>query len=272
MSGRVLIGGDGPWSGGVVSDLAECVLAPNPSAWTLDGTNTWIVGEALGPCAIIDPGPLGSGHKAAIEETVERRSSEPLGIFLTHGHIDHAEGASELAHRFGVPLYAWDARSAEETSVGVSRFRNGDRFEVNGADVRVLPTPGHSSDSVCFVVGTMIITGDTILGRGTTLVAHPDGRLDEYLESLQTLARACKDQGIAQLLPGHGPLLDEPEAVVQAYLQHRFDRLEEVSAAMKAGAVTDEEIVDRVYRDIPPEVRPAALATVRAQIQYLQES
>ncbi len=272
MSGRLLIGEDRQWSGGVASKFAECVLAPNPSAWTLDGTNTWIIGEAGGSCVIIDPGPLGSGHRTAIEETLERRSNHPTGILLTHGHLDHSEGARELAQRFGISLHAWDTSVPGDASIEISRFAKAERFDVNGADIRVVPTPGHSSDSVCFVVESTIITGDTVLGRGSTLVAHPDGRLDDYLSSLQMLARECDDQGITTLLPGHGPLIEEPRSVVEAYLRHRFERLEEIASIMKSGATTDAEIVDRVYVDIPPEVRPAALATVRAQIEYLQRS
>nr|MCH9678000.1 MBL fold metallo-hydrolase [Actinomycetes bacterium] len=103
MSGRPLIGSSMPWAGGATSDLAECVLAPNPSAWTLDGTNTWIVGEASGSCIIIDPGPLSGGHDIAISDALERRNNRATAVVLTHSHIDHAEGAHELARYLGVP-------------------------------------------------------------------------------------------------------------------------------------------------------------------------
>ena len=108
MSGRPLIGSLMPWAGGATSDLAECVLAPNPSAWTLDGTNTWIVGEASGSCIIVDPGPLSGGHDVAVGDALERRNNRAIAVVLTHSHIDHAEGAHELARYFGVPLHTWD--------------------------------------------------------------------------------------------------------------------------------------------------------------------
>ena len=272
MSGRPLIGSSMPWAGGATSDLAECVLAPNPSAWTLDGTNTWIVGEASGSCIIVDPGPLSGGHDAAIGDALERRNNRATAVVLTHSHIDHAEGAHELAQYLGVPLHTWDATRFDEGAGDLRTLRHDAVLEVNGADVRVLPTPGHSSDSVCFVAGTSILTGDTVLGRGTTLVAHPDGRLADYLASLQALARECREHEIATLLPGHGPPLDDPDGVVEAYLKHRHERLDEISAVMKAGASTVEEIVDRVYADIPVEVRPAAIATVRAQTEFLDNA
>ena len=272
MSGRPLIGSSMPWAGGATSDLTECVLAPNPSAWTLDGTNTWIVGEASGSCIIVDPGPLSGGHDAAIGDALERRNNRATAVVLTHSHIDHAEGAHELARYLGVPLHTWDATRLDEGAGDVRTLRHDAVLEVNGADVRVLPTPGHSSDSVCFVAGTSILTGDTVLGRGTTLVAHPDGRLADYLASLQALAHECREHEIATLLPGHGPPLDDPDGVVEAYLKHRHERLDEISAVMKAGASTVEEIVDRVYADIPVEVRPAAIATVRAQTEFLDNA
>ena len=174
-----------------------------------------------------------------------------------------------MARYLGVPLHTWDAARLDKGAGDVLALRDDAVLEVNGADVRVLPTPGHSSDSVCFVAGTSILTGDTVLGRGTTLVAHPDGRLADYLASLQTLAEECREHEIATLLPGHGPPLDDPDGVVEAYLKHRHERLDEICAVMKAGASTVEEIMDRVYADLPVEVRPAAIATVRAQIEFL---
>jgi glyoxylase-like metal-dependent hydrolase (beta-lactamase superfamily II) len=272
VSGRLIMGSDNngdPWESGVVSDLVECVLAPNPSAWTLDGTNTWIVGAIGGPCVIIDPGPLGSGHREAISRALERRNAQPSAVLLTHGHIDHSEGATELADYLGVKVRAW---SPEYSSGGdENTLVHGDRVEVQGADLTVLATPGHSSDSVCFLVEECVFTGDTVLGRSTSLIAHPDGTLADYLVSLQTLADVCANQEILALMPGHGPVLRDPVNVVEGYLAHRRDRLKQVRIAMRDGAVSVREIVERVYVDIPADVIPAAEATVLAQLQYLAE-
>ncbi len=262
MSGRLLFGEDREWTGGETSPIAWCVLAPNPSAWTLDGTNTWIVGAAGGRCVVVDPGPLDGGHDTAILHRVEEQGSQITAVLLTHGHWDHAQGASELADRAGVPVHAW----ADGT------LTTDHRFEVGGADISVIATPGHTSDSVCFIADDLLLTGDTVLGRGTSVVAHPDGRLADYLGSLQTLARMCEDKGVGRLLPGHGPLIDDPTRVLDYYLRHREERLQQVREAMAAGATTVSEITDRVYWDVPAEVRRAAEATVAAQIDYLEET
>lgn len=275
MGGRELVGAadvssGGGWSGGVVCDLAECVLAPNPSPWTLDGTNTWILGARGGRCLIVDPGPLAGGHRDAILDAIERRDAAVAAVVLTHGHLDHSEGAVELANRLGVGVRAWDPTLS--AAGDDATLAHDDRIEVEGADIRVIGTPGHSSDSVCFLIDDSVLTGDTVLGRGTSMVAHPDGTLGEYLASLHTLARVCSEHGVRRLLPGHGPLLEDPTKVVEYYLAHRHERLRQVSAAMLDGAVTAAQIVDVVYRDIPPEVRPAAEATVCAQLEYLRDN
>lgn len=260
MSGRLLIGDGDVWHSGEVSPLAVCVLAPNPSPWTLDGTNTWVLGAPDGTCVVVDPGPLGAGHEEAIIAVMEDRRARVSAVVLTHGHIDHSEGAQAFAQRMGVPVLAW----AHGTLAA------GQSIEVEGADVRVVPTPGHSSDSVCFTLGGAILTGDTVLGRGTSLVAHPDGRLEDYLASLRTLSRMCADDGIDMLLPGHGPVMRDPQQVVEYYLKHRYERLDQVRAAVSGGATSAGEIVDLVYSDIPPEVRAAAESTVLAQLAYLE--
>ena len=276
MSGRNLVGGidessGGQWKGGVASELAECVLAPNPSPWTLDGTNTWILGATGGKGVIVDPGPLGGGHREAILQTVEQRRTTVVAVVLTHGHLDHSEGAADLARHLGVGVRAWDpARSLAGHGDDVTLVDD-DRIEVEGAQIRVIATPGHSSDSVCFLVGDSVLTGDTVLGRGTSMVAHPDGTLADYLASLQILARVCSEHGVERLLPGHGPVLGEPIRVVEYYVSHRHERLRQVRSAMEAGAVTVQQIVDLVYSDIPTGIRPAAEATVRAQLEYLRD-
>lgn len=277
MSGRSLVGASAAssgdeWSGGAVCELAECVLAPNPSPWTLEGTNTWILGASGGPGVIVDPGPLGGGHRDAILEAVERRCSTVVAVVLTHGHLDHSEGAVELATYLGVGLRAWDSALSITGHGDDVTLAHDDRIEVEGADIRVIGTPGHSSDSVCFLLEDSVVTGDTVLGRGTSMVAHPDGTLADYLASLQVLARLCSENGVQRLLPGHGPVLGDPTKVVEYYVAHRHERLRQVTSAMQEGAVTAQQIVDLVYTDIPPELRPAAEATVLAQLEYLRDN
>lgn len=271
MSGRKIIGEDSAWSGGSASPLATCVLAPNPSMWTLDGTNTWLVGAPGGDCVIIDPGPLGGGHEQAILNTVEERNGRVTNVLLTHGHHDHSEGALELAQRLQVPVRSWDPDLMGSWRDTHSALSEGETLTVNGADLRVIATPGHSSDSVCFLVGSAVITGDTVLGRGTSVIAHPDGRLSEYLISLQALSRLCEEAGIDQLLPGHGPLIADPQRVVDYYITHRQERLLQIRHTRDAGATTVAEIVSRVYADLPSDVRRAAEMAVEAQLVFLDE-
>jgi glyoxylase-like metal-dependent hydrolase (beta-lactamase superfamily II) len=131
-------------------------------------------------------------------------------------------------------------------------------------------TPGHSSDSVCFVLpgDRALLTGDTILGRGTTVVAYPDGRLGHYMTSLQLL-RDLATHDLDVLLPGHGPVLNDPIAVLDYYLSHRQERLEQVRAALADGAVDAKDVVRRVYADVDQVLWPAAERSVRAQLDYL---
>lgn len=233
--------------------------APNPGPMTLDGTNTWVLrapGERLG--VVIDPGPLDEGHLAHIAEHGPYEA-----ILITHGHHDHVEGAARLAEILGgTPVLAADPAHAIP-----ARPMAGDaRLTAAGLTIDVLATPGHTADSVCFVVdGAAVFTGDTILGRGTTVVAHPDGHLGNYLSSLRRLT-AYEN---VLMLPGHGPARDDVSAVARAYLAHREERLAQVTAAMEAGAETAEQVVDIVYPDIDPAVRFAAVWSAAAQLDYL---
>jgi glyoxylase-like metal-dependent hydrolase (beta-lactamase superfamily II) len=145
---------------------------------------------------------------------------------------------------------------------------------VDGLEILVVGTPGHSGDSLCFVLPAdrAVLTGDTILGRGTTVVAHPDGRLGEYLESLGHLRSLAEKNEIATVLPGHGPVLPDAKGVVEFYLEHRAQRLAQVRAALEAGDRTAEEVVRRVYADVDPSIRFAAEMSVRAQLEYLADA
>jgi glyoxylase-like metal-dependent hydrolase (beta-lactamase superfamily II) len=246
------------------------VRAKNPGPMTLEGTNTYVLrAPGAGASVVVDPGPLEPRHLRAVAA-----AAGPQGValvLLTHGHPDHAEGAQLFREMTGAPVAALLAR----LSIGTEPLRDGSSFPgVAGLDLRVLATPGHTSDSVSVLVqgspdgGPALLTGDTVLGRGSTVVAHPDGRLGPYLDSLARI----RDLGSLLLLPGHGPVGADASASAAAYLAHRRDRLEQVRAARAAGDRTPQEVVRRVYADVDEVLWPAAERSVRAQLEYLDET
>jgi glyoxylase-like metal-dependent hydrolase (beta-lactamase superfamily II) len=240
------------------------VRADNPSPMTLEGTNTYVLrAPGASGAVVVDPGPLDQQHLAAVA------GLGPVEvILLTHGHPDHAEGAHLLQEMTSAPMAAVERR----LSVAADPLRDGQRFEgVGGLRLAVVATPGHTADSVSFLVedeATALLTGDTILGRGTSVVAHPDGRLGPYLDSLVRI----RDLGPLLLLPGHGPAGADAAAVAGDYLAHREQRLAQVRAARADGATTARDVVRRVYADVDRELWPAAELSVRAQLEYLDAS
>jgi glyoxylase-like metal-dependent hydrolase (beta-lactamase superfamily II) len=237
--------------------------APNAGPMTLDGTNTWVLrAPGAAEAVVIDPGPLHEAHLARIAEHGPFRH-----ILVTHGHHDHVEGAARLSELLGgTPVLAADPQHA----VGAEPLRGDARLDLDGLDMQVLATPGHTADSVCFLAectgDRIVFTGDTILGRGTTVVAWPDGDLGAYLGSLARLT--AYEQVL--MLPGHGPARTDCAAVARTYLTHREQRLTQVRAALAAGADSAEAIVDVVYPDIARGVRFAAIWSARAQLDYLR--
>ena len=241
-----------------VTPSAGVVLAPNPGPMTLDGTNTWVL-RAPGSesCVVVDPGPLTESHLAEVA------GHGPVEVvLLTHGHADHSEGARRFAELTGAPVRALDPAHR----LGDEGLGEGDVVSAAGLELRVLATPGHTSDSLSFALPDAVLTGDTILGRGTTVVAHPDGVLADYLDSLHRL----RELGEATVLPGHGPELASAGAAAEHYLRHREQRLQQVAAAWEAGARTAEAVVETVYVDVDRALWPAATLSVRAQLDYLQ--
>src|SRR5690606_3664670 len=142
-----------------------------------------------------------------------------------------------------------------------------------GLELRVVPTPGHTADSLSFHLPAdgAVLTGDTVLGRGTTVVAHPDGRLGDYLDSLRRLHSLTTGGGVETVLPGHGPVLDDAQGALDFYLAHRASRLEQVETAVRTGYRTAPEVVAHVYADVDRSLWPAAELSVRAQLDYLKE-
>ena len=239
--------------------------APNPGPMTLDGTNTWILrAPDADYAAVVDPGPLDEAHLRRIAEHGPYQF-----ILITHGHHDHVEGADRLSELLGgTAVLAADpgyCRHGEPLDPN-------ERLGGNGLEIQVLDTPGHTGDSVCFLVECgnerAMFTGDTILGRGTTVVARPDGDLGAYLSSLELLSAYPE----VLMLPGHGPARSDTAERARFYLDHRQERLAQVRAAVAAGARTPEAVVDLVYPDIDPGVRFAAEWSAAAQLEYLSRT
>jgi glyoxylase-like metal-dependent hydrolase (beta-lactamase superfamily II) len=260
--------------GAVVSGRATArainVLAPNPSAMTLDGTNTWIVAEPDSDLAVVvDPGPLDDVHLRNVVATAEEAGKRIALTLLTHGHPDHAEGAGRFAELTGTKVRALDPA----LRLGDEGLAAGDVVRTGGLELRVVPTPGHTADSLCFHLPAdrAVLTGDTILGRGTTVVAHPDGRLGDYLDSLRRLRSLTVDDGVHTVLPGHGPVLEDAQGAVEFYLAHRANRLAQVETAVENGHRSAAEVVAHVYSDVDRSLWPAAELSVRAQLEYLRE-
>ncbi|MEU2424674.1 MBL fold metallo-hydrolase [Streptomyces sp. NPDC007851] len=255
---------------GPATARAVNVLAPNASVMTLDGTNTWIVAEPDSDLAVvIDPGPLDEDHLRAVVDTAEKAGKRVALTLLTHGHPDHAEGAARFAELTGTRVRALDPA----LRLGDEGLAAGDVITTGGLELRVVPTPGHTADSLCFHLPAdrAVLTGDTVLGRGTTVVAHPDGRLGDYLDSLRRLRSLTVDDGVHTVLPGHGPVLEDAQGAVEFYLAHRAHRLAQVETAVENGHHGPAEVVAHVYADVDRSLWPAAELSVRAQMDYLSE-
>ena len=248
------------------SELTRVVLAPNPGPMTLDGTNSYLISApGAGSVVVVDPGPDDAGHVAALA------ANGPVElILLTHFHSDHSGASAELHRATGAPVRALDPSFCIEADPLI----DGERIEAAGVRIRVMATPGHTADSVCFLLEDdgetgSILTGDTILGRGTTVIAPGGGSLAAYLDSLGRL----RELGPLAVRPAHGQALPDLEAISRTYLDHRLQRLDEVRTARRTLG-TDASvsaITDLVYRDVSPDVRLAAEASVQAQLDYLDE-
>jgi glyoxylase-like metal-dependent hydrolase (beta-lactamase superfamily II) len=231
------------------------VLAPNPSVYTLEGTNTWIVGD--GPTVVIDPGPDDIEHHTE----VLHEAGDVAAVLLTHDHEDHADGAATFADRAGAPLWAWRLD-------GATRVTDGQRFVVPGAELTTVHAPGHSADHVVFwgADAGALFTGDAVVGRGTSFIDPPDGDLARYLASLHRMLELAP----RTIYPGHGPILTDAPAALRGYLAHREEREAQVIEALEAGDRTVDDLVARIYADHPAEVRPLAARSVTAHLLKLE--
>lgn len=236
----------------------ERILANNPGPYTGAGTNTWILDDGKGSVVVIDPGPVDRAHADAILAQLEGR--RPEGVLVTHTHTDHAPLANPLARELGVPAIGHGPGPGFEPD---SLVTDGSVVSVGGLDLKVLHTPGHADDHLCFLVGRVMFTGDHVIGGSSVMVDD----LGRYLASLRRL------QGleIDRMYPGHGGEIERPAEVVDWYVAHRMQRHEEVLAAVVAGAGTVGEVVERVYAGVDPALHPLAARSVNAHLMLLAE-
>lgn len=248
-----------------VDEVALRVIAPNPSPMTLDGTNTYVLAAGSGtPAVVVDPGPVDEAHRKVVDDVLAEHDLDVAAVVATHHHPDHAAAAAAWAGDWGVRVVAARPDVAGPDGRVVA---DGDEVAAGGLRLAVIDTPGHTADSISLRLPTRAVcTGDHVLGRGTTVVAHPDGTLDGYLQSMRRLL----DLGPAALLPGHGPAVHEdPSAVIEFHLEHRAFRVRQVLDALEDGPRTAREVVEVIYADYDPAVWPAATASTLAAFEHL---
>ncbi len=267
-----------PWQGGEHGARGRCVLAPNPGLMTLDGTNTWVLREpGSGRSVVVDPGPLDEGHLDAVAAV----AGEVDQVVVTHHHHDHTEAARSFAERMGCGVRGLDP----EQCWRADPLRDGETISVGGLDVEVLTTPGHTRDSISLLVEAdgALLTGDMVLGRGTTVIVHPDGDLGSYFDSIARMRALVTEGRAVSLWPAHGPVLTDGAAVLDHYVVHRRERLAQVESALgRLGLVPAQlppdvaedpelprRVVEVVYADVDESLWGAAEWSVRAQLAYL---
>jgi glyoxylase-like metal-dependent hydrolase (beta-lactamase superfamily II) len=233
---------------------------------SLDGTKSYVVRTpGSGGAVVVDPGPLDEAHLQALAD------AGPVELILiTHRHADHTAGSARLHQLTGAPVRAADPAHCHGRAVPL---RDGEVIHGAGAKISVLAAPGHTSDSVCFHLPGdgpqgSVLTGDTILGRGTTMLDFPDGTLGDYLATLDRLEAL----GPATVLPAHGSVLPSLTDVVRDYRTHRFERLAQIRAALDrlGPEASVGDVADVVYADVDPSVRRAAETSVAAQLHHLR--
>jgi glyoxylase-like metal-dependent hydrolase (beta-lactamase superfamily II) len=258
-----------------ITPFVSVLRADNPGSMTLDGTRSYVLrAPGTSSAVVVDPGPDDETHLRALAD------DGPVGLVLvTHRHADHTAGSPGLRELTGAPVRAADPAHCHAGAP----LHGGETIEAAGVRLEVLATPGHTADSVSFVVtagswAPVVLTGDTVLGHGTSVIADPDGSLSDYLASLDVLERV--GDGVLGL-PAHGPVVEDLGALVRAYRAHRLERLEQIRSALRALGVEApdgggpvprdlaDQVVSAVYADVEPSVLHAARQSVVAQLAYL---
>jgi glyoxylase-like metal-dependent hydrolase (beta-lactamase superfamily II) len=246
--------------------VVTVVRAPNPSAMTLQGTNSYLIDCRNGDAIVIDPGPAAGGHVRALVDAAAQRNLTIRAILLTHGHPDHTLGAAPLAAATGASIFAHpNSRIARDAELPLERD-----LPVGGIALRTIDAPGHTFDHAVFYLREerALFTGDVILGEGTTVIAPPGGAMRPYQ---QTLARLAAEFGDASVIyGGHGPVVTDARAKVFEYIAHRQMREDQIVEALRDGPSTIPDLVRRVYSPQRQVLWPAMARQILAHLIALE--
>jgi glyoxylase-like metal-dependent hydrolase (beta-lactamase superfamily II) len=261
-----------------VSPLIRRVIADNPGPFTYTGTGTYIVGQ--GEVAVIDPGPNDPAHLQAILAAVA--GERVAAIVITHHHSDHSPLAGPLKAETGAPIYGCPVTKHVEEEAGAPRMEaghdlafqpdvnlcGGGAVEGPGWTLEAIATPGHTSNHLCYALPqeNACFTGDHIMGWSTTVITPPDGDMTDYLKSLQVI----RERGFATLWPTHGPPIRDVAAFIDAYAEHRRERMDQILLALSKGPATIRELVPSLYRDVDARLHPAAARSMLAAIIHME--
>lgn len=256
------------------------ILAPNPSALTGQGTNTYLLGTS--DIAVIDPGPDDAGHLSAILRAV-RPGQRITRILVTHAHRDHCALARPLARACGAPVLAYGGARAGRSAIMRDLADSGTIGGGEGLDdafapdvalpdgtvlwgagwcLQALWMPGHAAGHMCFVEGGTVFTGDLVMGWASSLVSPPDGDLTCFMAS----CRRLRGLGARVLLPGHGAPVTEPAARIDTLIAHRRSREAAILDALQQGPATPAQLAARIYTDTPARLVRAAERNVLAHL------
>jgi glyoxylase-like metal-dependent hydrolase (beta-lactamase superfamily II) len=252
------------------------VIAHNPSPFTLYGTGTYIIGR--GEVAVIDPGPADAAHIDAI--VAATRGEQITHILVTHTHMDHSPGCALLKEHCDAESYAYGPHGAGKLEEGVPveeggdmlfkpdvLVRDGDVVQGGNWSVECVYTPGHTSNHMCYQLreSKALFTGDHVMGWSTSIISPPDGDMAAYMKSLDRLLR--RDDAV--YWPTHGPRVDDPKALVRAFIEHRREREQQILECVGRGIERIREMVPVMYTTTPEFMYPAAARSVLAAVEYL---